>query len=586
MSNLLRSIQNPPFGWVVRWEETDELGRPLEDREAALRQPDRIKVKFDVPDGSTRAAANREVTAEITPDKGVFGAEFALQFTIPEFTKKIRARLDATDAGFVGKLFDIFGECLQGKALVKWRAVLLEKHMPVEDRTVDSFKEAQADYLESVEKIKKLGNVLIRQQRNLKRPAWMEYDEYDAVKNKWDGYLDEGYVRFTIARATAQEKCEEVFFQQPKAHQGKYAEKHEDVEDDQDKLRVFFNGCMTADKNDGTFAKIMKSQDDAIRARAAKAAKERSSNRPSGRNGSPRGFRRGDRSYRPDQRSGGRFYRSSGRGSYRSGSGSYRSGGHGRDRGRDGRSGGSYRREGYSGRNDREKNGSGRDERDRNSNGRGGQGHNDRGRDRGRDDRGRYQGGRRDGRQGHTSYHVDDDGGRSRSPSRERSRSPSRDRSIDGFHASVARHDDDVAMEEASYQRSLKREDAGARRSKPAKRAKGEGDFRWVREMARGKPSKDRDGVPVGFGSFYKRIPGMYSREELNAKQGHEDRVRTADLIPEHKLAREMNGDDSELESDWRDRTAIDPEEHRAQRETEERLAARRELDGHGPGKM
>ena len=61
----------------------------------------------------------------------------------------------------------------------------------------------------------------------------MEYDEYDAVKNKGDGYLDEGYVRFTIARATAQEKCEEVFFQQPKAHQGKYAEKHEDVEDDQ-----------------------------------------------------------------------------------------------------------------------------------------------------------------------------------------------------------------------------------------------------------------------------------------------------------------------------------------------------------------
>ena len=90
MSNLLRANQNPPFGWVPAWEPTDDIGRPFEDRESALRQPDRIKVKFDFPDGgSTRSSTTREATSEITPDRGLFGFEFPMVFTIPEFQKKV-----------------------------------------------------------------------------------------------------------------------------------------------------------------------------------------------------------------------------------------------------------------------------------------------------------------------------------------------------------------------------------------------------------------------------------------------------------------------------------------------------------------
>ena len=132
-----------------------------------------------------------------------------------------------------------------------------------------------------------------------------------------------------------------------------------------------------------------------------------------------------------------------------------------------------------------------------------------------------------------------------------------------------------MMAEEAAYRRGLKREDGEVSR-RPAKRAK---DVRWVREMARGKSETDRDGVPVGFGSFYKRCPGIYSQEELEAPQGHADRVRTADLIPEHKYAREQDDDDSELESDWHDRTSVDPDLHRAHRETEEKMQARRERE-------
>lgn len=593
MSNLLRATQNPPFGWVVRWEETDDIGRPLEDREAALRQPDRLKVKFDVPDGgTTRAAGTREATAEVTPDKGVFGAEYALVFTIPEFKKKIQARLDQADlAAYVAKLFSLFGECLQGDALVKWRAVLQKKHMPEADRTEESFVDALRDYLEEIEDLTDLGNVIVRSMRTLKKPAWMVYDRAAAVRGKWKGYLDEGLVRCTIARPTEQEACEEIFLSMPKAYQTKYAEKHSEVECDEEKLRVFFKGCETADRNDGTYAKIMKAQADGARARAAKAARDRGASRTPRATGSPRGYRRGDRDYRSDQTSGGRSYRSSDRNNHRSGGGSNRNGGRDSYRGRGDRHRGYSSRGGYSGRNDRERGESGRDGRDRNHHDRGGRGSNDRGRDRGRDSRSRHQGGR------NSTYHVDEEmrdrsrspsrersptpprsPSRSRTPSRSRSRSQSRDRSVEAYHGSWADQkggSDNVMAEEAAYWRGLKRKDGEVSR-RPAKRAK---DVRWVREMARGKSETDRDGVPVGFGSFYKRCPGIYSQEELEAPQGHADRVRTADLIPEHKYAREQDDDDSELESDWHDRTSVDPDLHRAHRETEEKMQARRERE-------
>ena len=68
MNIILRATQNPPFGWVVAWEDIDAIGRPLEDHETTLRQPDCIKVKFDVPDGnSTTANTTRKATSKITP---------------------------------------------------------------------------------------------------------------------------------------------------------------------------------------------------------------------------------------------------------------------------------------------------------------------------------------------------------------------------------------------------------------------------------------------------------------------------------------------------------------------------------------
>ena len=102
---------------------------------------------------------------------------------------------------------------------------------------------------------------------------------------------------------------------------------------------------------------------------------------------------------------------------------------------------------------------------------------------------------------------------------------------------------------------------------------------RWMDEMDRPKSRSTEAGNLIGFGSWYRRQPGKYSPHELTAGQGHEHRVRTVDLLPEDRLERENQDDDSMLMSDWKDRTSIDPEVHRAHKDYEREMKERRSVD-------
>ena len=93
---------------------------------------------------------------------------------------------------------------------------------------------------------------------------------------------------------------------------------------------------------------------------------------------------------------------------------------------------------------------------------------------------------------------------------------------------------------------------------------------RWLDEVARAKPKCNKSGTPKGFGSFCDRKHGDYSRTELEAEQGHLDRVRTADLLPEHRAERELMDDYSHKSSGWADCTSINPALYRAQQEVEQ----------------
>ena len=118
MSNLLNAEQNPPFGWAYAWTPLDDDGIPKIDVSAALKQPKTTRVRWDtVP---ARGANARELSADVVPDKGLLGPEFALIFTIPQFEKKIRARLDSGATSFVSDLYSRFADCLQDVALTNW----------------------------------------------------------------------------------------------------------------------------------------------------------------------------------------------------------------------------------------------------------------------------------------------------------------------------------------------------------------------------------------------------------------------------------------------------------------------------------
>eukprot|EP00957_Ditylum_brightwellii_P114349 8719181-Ditylum_brightwellii.AAC.1 len=106
MANLIRARTNPPFGWHYAWQHLNEDGMLDIKHKSALKQPETTRIRFNVPD-TARGNHTREVSANIVPDKGLFGAEFALLYTFPEFEKRIKARLSRTANNYVASLYNL-----------------------------------------------------------------------------------------------------------------------------------------------------------------------------------------------------------------------------------------------------------------------------------------------------------------------------------------------------------------------------------------------------------------------------------------------------------------------------------------------
>ena len=227
MSNILRAQQEPPFGWFYRWTKLNEFGVAEDDIATALKQPETIRIKWDRA-GRARAgalASRSEISADIVPDKAMLGPEYALIHTIPDFESKIKGRMDPSDDDYGAQLFELFGRCLQHKAKTKWDEVT--RDYPEAERSDETLKQAIQKYLEKVANIKNLGDVLIRQLRLRTKPAAMKFDDYLARRQEWMRHIEGGYLVKRLALPTQQELAEQIFEQQPKTHQRKYAAEHE-----------------------------------------------------------------------------------------------------------------------------------------------------------------------------------------------------------------------------------------------------------------------------------------------------------------------------------------------------------------------
>ena len=146
MANILRARDSPPFGWHYSWIPLDEFGVPDRNHSSALKQPETIKVRWEAQ--SSTGGTTKDMVADIIPDKGLFGCEFSMIHTFPNFNQLIRKRLDRTQTNHVKDLYDLMGRCFQHTAKTIWDQVA--DKVTTANRTVGTFLEAQRDYLETV----------------------------------------------------------------------------------------------------------------------------------------------------------------------------------------------------------------------------------------------------------------------------------------------------------------------------------------------------------------------------------------------------------------------------------------------------
>ncbi|MGA0787720.1 MAG: hypothetical protein ACO3QH_09570, partial [Ilumatobacteraceae bacterium] len=222
----------------------------------------------------------KEMSSHVVPDKGLFGVEFFLAHTYPDF-KRVLDRFSADqqrDPEFQTQKFSLLRQAFQGAALSKWDYVVGKSYSTDElKKAPDAFLECIRDYLEAIAGFPNVGDQIIRWFQNMRKPALMEFEHFLQRRGILEDYLTEGLLRRTLALPTDREKAEQIFFAQPKEHQRKYAGIEAKVDLDMSKLQAFFDQCYSTDKANGTLDKIKRDKE-AGQERAAQ--KESRKNRP------------------------------------------------------------------------------------------------------------------------------------------------------------------------------------------------------------------------------------------------------------------------------------------------------------------
>jgi hypothetical protein len=91
-----------------------------------------------------------------------------------------------------------------------------------------------------------------------KKPALMPMHKFMQRQVLLLGYLKGGYLHQTMEVLMGQEKSEQIFFAQPKAHLNKFMDLNKTVPTDPIKLIAFFEQCQATNKSYGILEKIAK----------------------------------------------------------------------------------------------------------------------------------------------------------------------------------------------------------------------------------------------------------------------------------------------------------------------------------------
>jgi hypothetical protein len=215
-----------------------------------LKQLNQIKVSFE--------KGAKEITGHVVPNQAWFGTEYFLAYTLPVFKSNILTGLSDTQKSNGPLLFSLLGQCFQDVGLTK-RTSVVAKWCPNDADCMEAiFDKCIRDYLEAVARFPNIGNQLICWLHTAKKPALMPMHEFTRCQVQLLSYLEGDELHWMVDVPTAQEKSEQIFFAQPKAHQDKFADLNKTVPTNPLRMIAFFEQCQATDKAAGILKKITK----------------------------------------------------------------------------------------------------------------------------------------------------------------------------------------------------------------------------------------------------------------------------------------------------------------------------------------
>ena len=163
---------------------------PKDSSSLALKQPDTIQTHLEIS-GDGHSARTEKQRADVIPEKGILGTQYALIHVLPYFENKICSRFaNRNNDAFGPTKFQIWGCCLQGKCLNK--GVIIKASYPSDvDKILASFTETIQFYLERVSGVNYLGNFIIRIICTNNKPVLVLIECYIAQRNDIECHIDD-----------------------------------------------------------------------------------------------------------------------------------------------------------------------------------------------------------------------------------------------------------------------------------------------------------------------------------------------------------------------------------------------------------
>jgi hypothetical protein len=86
MSDLVKAQNMPQFNWYTCWTSLGADGTLDWLIKESLKQPNGIKISFKK---NSKDWKSKEITGQVAPNQGLFGMEYFLAYTLPDFKSKI-----------------------------------------------------------------------------------------------------------------------------------------------------------------------------------------------------------------------------------------------------------------------------------------------------------------------------------------------------------------------------------------------------------------------------------------------------------------------------------------------------------------